>query len=1050
MIRRLYAILVLFLFVSTLSAGTTGKIAGFIKDASSGEPLVGVNVFLEGTSLGAATDVDGYFVILNIPPGPYDVRISYIGYKDHLIKDAEVNIDLTTRIDVELKQNVMETEQVVVVAKAPVIQKDITGSQQVVTTQDINALPVTTLTEAIGLQAGVTQSLQIRGSGSDQVSFMVDGVTLRDERNNSPITFVPLSSVTTISVQAGGADAQYNNARSGVVNVVTKEGNLQNYTGTITIRGAGTQQKHFGSSPYGPDSYFNRPYLDPAVAWTGTKNGAWTSYERRQYPDFNGWNAVAAATLTDNDPTNDLTPEAAQRIFMWQHRKQGDIHQADYDIDMGFGGRVPVVSKALGNLRFYASFKKRKDMYLFAVSEDAKTDFAYMLKLTSDLSRSKKLSFLALYNVTSATSASRSGGTGIISSVAGEASLLNSSGHTGSWRLWTDQYLSPTRLYSTALSLKFTNVLSSKSYYELQAKSVIKRYRTGPGPARNLEKNNEIFPGYFVDEAPAGYFADPLFGIDGLGMGGSIGNSRDTSNIVTNTLLMNYVNQFDKNNEIKAGFTFDYDDLNMNFGSVNKALPEGNFRTKFKRNPYRLSAYIQDKMEYEGFIATAGVIADYTNPNGKWYNVDPYNVDFFTSNYSPGDDAKYLTKDAKPQLTFSPRLGISHPISENAKLYFNYGHYRQIATSEGLYRLQRGTGDKLTRIGNPLISLAKTVSYELGYDHSLSDTYLLHMAAYYKDVSNQQDWTRYIGAGASGSVNYFKLTNKSYEDIRGLEASITKRSGDWITGTVNYEYRVGTSGFFGVKQNFLDPGEQRNYLAQNPQQNKPLPQPRIKSNIDIHTPFLYGPKYFDQYPFANWHMNFITYWTAGSHFTWNPQKIPGISSNVQYKDYLNVDLKITKKFNFGPVDLKFFADIFNLFNEKHFSGLSFSDAFDYDDYMKSLHLPNSVRSPLGYDGISGSDGPGDVRKTGVDFVPMEWSVNSANSEAWNHAAIYYDASTKNYMEYNSTSGEWVVANSSKIKKILDDKAYIDMPNHTYFTFLNPRQIFFGLQLSYNF
>ena len=141
-------------------------------------------------------------------------------------------------------------------------------------------------------------------------------------------------------------------------------------------------------------------------------------------------------------------------------------------------------------------------------------------------------------------------------------------------------------------------------------------------------------------------------------------------------------------------------------------------------------------------------------------------------------------------------------------------------------------------------------------------------------------------------------------------------------------------------------------------------------------------------------------------------------------------------------------DIYNLFNFKHFSGLSFHDSHDYDFYMKSLHLSASTADELGYGNIPGDDGPGDVRKQGVEYVPMEWTASLDKISDPRANAIYYNASTEKYMQY--LNNEWAEVSKSRIDKIKDDKAYIDMPNQTYFTFLNPRSTFFGLTINYNF
>ncbi len=1072
----LFSFSIILIAIGFIFAGTTGKIAGAITDAETGDPVPGVNIFLEGTSYGAASDIDGSYFILDVPPGTYTVVFSFIGYQQLRLTNVKVQIDLTTRLNVKLKPKILMTKEVIeVVATQPVVQKDVAASRKSINAEDIEALPVTSVGEVVGLQAGITSNMEIRGSGADQVMFMVDGITLRDERSNKPMSDIPLSAVQQISVQSGGFSAEYNNVRSGVVNVVTKEGSPDKYTATITYKSSPPHKKHFGISPYDPNSYWLRPYLDPAVAWTGTEVGEpfddqngngqydsgepftdyngdgqrtfWDEFMRRQYPKWDGWIAFSEATLKDNNPNNDLTPEAAYQIFRWEHRKQGDIKKPDYYLDFGFGGPVPLISKALGHLRFYASYKREQNMYLMQMSRDGIRDQTMMLKLTSDIDANTKLSIIGIYSELYATTSSRSGGTDYMSSISDVANTINTSSFTVPWRIYTNLYYSPTARFSHTISAKITRALSPSTYFEFQLRKLGKKYHTAPGRKRDTTKRYRLFDDYYADEAPFGFYEDAKFSIEGsLAFGGAVSTSRDFSRISTYSARFDLVSQINNHNQIKTGAEFVLNDFNMQFGMVNKFLPEGNTWTIIKRKPYRSSLYFQDKIEFEGWISTVGLILDYSNPNGKWYDVGPYDRSFYSQDYSPEFEAKIKKESVKPKVTLSPRLSISHPITENSKLYFNYGHYQQVPTSERWFRIQRAINDKVDRIGDPNLNLTRTISYELGYDQALFGNFLLHLAGYYKDVKNQEFWVRYISY--DGKVNYFKITTNAYQDIRGLEADLTKMQGKWVTGNINYEYRVGTSGYFGIAQYFENPAEQLDYLRQNPYQEKPRPQPRVKSTIDFHTPISFGPKILDQRPIADWHFNFISYWVAGRWSTWNPNNVRGITYNVQWRDYFNVDLKITKVFPFKYFNLKFFMDINNLFNFKHFSGLSFRDQFDRNDYFKSLHLPEGIADKLAYPNIPGGDQPGDYRKTGVPFQPMQRVEDHLSLDNPNPKVIYWDAKSRGYYQY--IDGDWTKVSGSRLKKIIDNKAYIDMPNQSFFTFLNPRSYFVGLTINYNF
>ena len=104
-------------------AGTTGKITGEVKDSQTGEPVIGANVIVEGTTAGAATNIEGYFVILNLPPGKYNLVSSSVGYSRQTVMGLTVSIDLTTTQNFSLSPTVVEGEEVVITAERPLIKK---------------------------------------------------------------------------------------------------------------------------------------------------------------------------------------------------------------------------------------------------------------------------------------------------------------------------------------------------------------------------------------------------------------------------------------------------------------------------------------------------------------------------------------------------------------------------------------------------------------------------------------------------------------------------------------------------------------------------------------------------------------------------------------------------------------------------------------------------------------------------------------------------------------------------------------------------------------
>ena len=153
---QLRAVFLSIAFLGSLAiAGTTGKIDGTVRSKATGEPLIGANVIILGTSLGAATDLDGRFTILYVPPSTYNIQVSSIGYRKLLVKDVRVYIDQTTTLDVELEEEAVEMAEQVVVAERKLIKPDVATSGTALSSKEIELIPTTNVMSVLGLQAGV-------------------------------------------------------------------------------------------------------------------------------------------------------------------------------------------------------------------------------------------------------------------------------------------------------------------------------------------------------------------------------------------------------------------------------------------------------------------------------------------------------------------------------------------------------------------------------------------------------------------------------------------------------------------------------------------------------------------------------------------------------------------------------------------------------------------------------------------------------------------------------------------------------------------------------
>jgi hypothetical protein len=235
-----YFFMFVYFFVSTFGtliyAGTTGKIAGKIIDKTTGEAVLGANVIVMGTTLGASADVDGNYFILNIPPGEYEVKASSIGYSSITIQKVRVSVDQTTKIDFELISESIELGEVVVTAEKLLVRKDLTSTEESISGDNISMLPLEDVSSVVNLQAGVVDG-HFRGGRSNEVKYLIDGVPVNDVYSGQSSLSPEVNSIEEIQVLTGTFNAEYGEALSGVVNQVTKiagdkfDGNISFHTG---------------------------------------------------------------------------------------------------------------------------------------------------------------------------------------------------------------------------------------------------------------------------------------------------------------------------------------------------------------------------------------------------------------------------------------------------------------------------------------------------------------------------------------------------------------------------------------------------------------------------------------------------------------------------------------------------------------------------------------------------------------------------------------------------------------------------------------------------
>ncbi len=230
----LLMVLVLSQISSTLFAQTgVGKISGKVIDADTKEPLIGANIILVNTNLGAATDIDGKYFILNITPGTYEVKFSYVGYAPKSIQEVRVVANITYELDVELSTDFTLPDIVVVDKKF--FESKSTNTVKVIDADQISRLPVRGVANIASLQSGVVvqegsggqegnATINVRGGRGSEVLYIVDGVPQNNLYNRATVSQVSNIAIDQISFQVGGYEAKYGQSQSGIVNVTTKSG----------------------------------------------------------------------------------------------------------------------------------------------------------------------------------------------------------------------------------------------------------------------------------------------------------------------------------------------------------------------------------------------------------------------------------------------------------------------------------------------------------------------------------------------------------------------------------------------------------------------------------------------------------------------------------------------------------------------------------------------------------------------------------------------------------------------------------------------------------
>jgi outer membrane receptor protein involved in Fe transport len=892
-------VLVILCGTAALYAGNTGKISGVVRDSRTKEPIPGVNVVVQGKNLGAASDVEGRYVILNIPPGRYRVVATYIGYRRFEINDLNVSVDFTTPLDINLTEGSVEMDAIVVQGeRSPLIRQDLTNPVASISSESIDALPVTEISEVIGLQAGVVVdddgTLHIRGGYGNEIVYTLNGMNINNPYGNGRSVGVATNAVQEVSVSSGTFSAEYGGALSGVVNYVTKDGGPR-WTGNVRFLTGGQLTDH-------DDLFYNI-----------NSGGAFHPWR------VNRTEASLGGPLLGEDLTL-----FASGVYNWNggslFGERQYLPTDSYLSREGFPAGDPRKGASSGPYYFGPASHDTSDLVGLPGGDRAilplNWSMAYNIQanLSYRLSPSMKLKYEFINDYDKGPV-----------------------GTARAHRYMPDGRATYSRTgYSHALD--FTHSVSERMFYTLKGS-----YVTETSTSRLYE--DPLDPRYVPS-----FYSQSFPNTDYLVGGDNVDWFWQKTNTITGKIDL--VAQVLSNHEIKAGaevrsfnvkatsFTLQFQDpddpnADPNFTNMlqngNTFLPviptpTGGY-THYEHHPLQVSAYLQDKIElFTSIILNLGVRYEYFNSDA------PYNPSL--SQELSYQDTIFLQDnltDASPKHMVSPRVSVSYPITDQGTIRFSYGHFYQIGSLASLYanpdfRAPLGTTPSF---GNPNVNPQRSIQYELGLQQGLTENLRVELTAYYKDV---RDYIySQLVITPRGDKSYTLLTNLAYANTRGISVSFLKRRspGDLFSASLDYTFQVSEG-------NRTEPQEEIFYNEQAGKLSETylVPMGFDRSHTITSTATLSQP--------GDWLVSMVAFVRTGTPYT------PAFPSNVVPITFIqnsdrqplqwNVDLKLEKYFTLFGIDYSIFLQVDNLFDRQN-------ELYVYANSGQALYNINEVNNP---------------------------------------------------------------------------------------------------------
>ncbi|MCB5229839.1 MAG: carboxypeptidase regulatory-like domain-containing protein [Candidatus Cloacimonetes bacterium] len=955
---RKYALILLILIgsIALLNAATTGKLAVRVRDGS-GRAIEFVNVSVmqnNRTLTGGRTNNKGTAIIINIPPGFYTVKFTLVGYDDYIVNQVRIQVDQTTSLSPVMNKKGVVLSTVTVTAEPDRVERDRVGSATQIDMTNMADVAVTDVAGVVAMQAGVTNiggELHVRGGRSNEVNFTVDGMSVSDPVDGGSALGVDLDAIKDMKVMTGGFPAEYGNAQSGVINIVTKDGDPF-YSGKVEyntdhIIGSGRNMDVIKFAiggpviPFGSEDLKERFtfYLNAGGEWQDGRlkdywigdpmkdylfgntqlleyeYDAYNPYDKRKSfagidfgnRNYNGYNANLKAKYVFSPTQNMTFAVRGDRNYNYgysygwryalHHYWVQEINQRQY-----IGTYDHVLNNQM-NFKLKASYYQKtsnsgprgidRGNYLFQqpYQDSQYVDNALMGEygydsVDNDGDGVFDFGFLPSYFWTyriAGLEAPRS-----ISGFMAPGSIFDNfvDDVTSTVNLRGDfEYqINETHLAKTGLELIKHNIKKDQmqnflTVYEDRRQASLNRVFNEADLA-NWTPQYE----YITDEN-----GDQVIKLRELDGHPVILNIPDG-------LYYVYITEDEK--MIPIYHSDDY------FRAAKEASGK---RDGYQADPWQIAYYIQDKMEWEGMIVNAGLRLDF------WYLGTSYKVLEDNGVYRSVD---FDSKD-RFQAMISPRLGVSHPITERDVLRFAYNYQNQLPQMQYIFTSKTpedaNISDTVITVGNPTLEPQITVTYEVGLSHQLSDDYVLDATAYYKNLYNYVSTVKEKKPGEE-QISWYKFISEDYGSTRGIDLQLEKLLSNFYTWNVAYSLAWAN-------------GNNSSTVIQDEMTNLrefPLDWD-IRHNLNTSFTFRIGRGEEFFVPFTDFILPLDDFsanlnWSFASGAPYTPQSIDGnnmLDTNSMRMRWTNqANLRLTKGFVLpGNMSVRAFMDVENIFKK---------------------------------------------------------------------------------------------------------------------------------------